>query len=312
MATTNPIPETIDYVAEYSGLLTSKLQTETVQGYLNALLERVQELEDSAMELRKGRYLKDMTGDRLDQRGELVGEYPRNGRTDAQYRQDIYNRIFINNSEGSMEDALSALEIITDATYVDVWNHYPASSIFVTNGSNIPSNLADIMTNICPVGVTEPVIALDPELDSLYCAEIDDDGLDERTYLAELYGSEVEDGLLTYAVDAEEVFLIDDAGFEIQYNLGGADTGDIYTHESIFIETGSMLDDQDNYLGFYTTEASYYNAYEHIYVQNDETTYYLSMDTLTQDNVAVEIEVPFYIGDSALGRCAEAVFATTK
>ena len=122
--------------------------------FLSVFLKQIQDLEDSNVDLDK--YSTDITlayGYQLDIIGKLLGIL-RKGRTDAQYREAIYFKIAINTGNGTPENCMQYLSNVTKASNINYWEHYPASVILETNGTNIPSNIPNTLDNITPAGVS--------------------------------------------------------------------------------------------------------------------------------------------------------------
>ena len=190
------IPQDEDIVERGLVRLASQFQDKPViESFLKVYLEKLEEVEQGFLQLLNERGISSAIGNQLDLIGKIVGE-SRLGRDDETYRSALYLRIFINNSEGTPEDVLSALKLITQATYVNMWEHYPASVHLLTNGTSIPDNLAETLKNVVPAAVSLPRIILDPYEDTFIPCELDDP--QDRGILTELSGAEVGFGFLIY------------------------------------------------------------------------------------------------------------------
>lgn len=122
--------------------------------YLSIFLSEVQALEDANTEFSNvSTSISVAEGYQLDIIGKLVGA-ERRGKSDAEYREEIYFRISINIGNGTSEDCLQYLSYVTQATNTRIWNHYPASVIMETNGTNIPLNIPNTLDNITMAGVS--------------------------------------------------------------------------------------------------------------------------------------------------------------
>src|SRR5688572_13994483 len=75
---------------------------------LSSYLNRVQELEDAAWDVRIKRFVDDAVGAQLDGIGRIVGEL-RQGRDDVTYRLFILARIRVNLSFGHADDVIDVL-----------------------------------------------------------------------------------------------------------------------------------------------------------------------------------------------------------
>jgi hypothetical protein len=168
------IPQDEDIVERGLIRLASQFQDKPIiESFLKVYLEKLEEVEQGFLQLLNERGISSAIGNQLDLIGKIVGE-SRLGRDDETYRDALYLRIFINNSEGTPEDVLAALKLITQATYVNMWEHYPASVHLLTNGTSIPNNLAETLKNVVPAAVSLPRIILDPYEDTFIPCELDD------------------------------------------------------------------------------------------------------------------------------------------
>lgn len=95
-----------------------------VQGILDTITSRIQELEDSIFDVIELRQLDNAEGTQLDFVGDLVGEL-RKGRADGAYREAIRLRIRVSRSQGRAEDVMQVVSLATngDFIYTEV---YPA------------------------------------------------------------------------------------------------------------------------------------------------------------------------------------------
>ena len=128
--------------------------SEKLKTFLGIFLNKVQELEDANIDLNNvSTNIATSYGYQLDIIGKLIGT-TRGGRSDKQYRDAIYFQISLNTGNGTPEDSIQYLSYVTEATKVGYWEHYPASVILETNGTNIPSNIPNTLDNITPAGVS--------------------------------------------------------------------------------------------------------------------------------------------------------------
>lgn len=168
------IPQDEDIVSLGLSRLASQFQDKPIiESFLSVYLEALEEVESGFLELLNGRGISTAIGNQLDLIGKIVGE-DRLGRDDETYRDALYLRIFINNSEGTPEDIMSALKLITQADRVAYWEHYPASVHLLTTGTSIPDELCEYLKNVVPAGVSVPRVILDPYEDTWVPCELED------------------------------------------------------------------------------------------------------------------------------------------
>jgi hypothetical protein len=109
-----PTKET-QHVATAQALLIDQFKSKTViQGYLNTLARRVQEIENVLWDIIELRRLDVATGIQLDSLGKLVGE-KRIGRSDVDYRTGIRLRIRVNRSKGRIVDVIDVAILASGA-----------------------------------------------------------------------------------------------------------------------------------------------------------------------------------------------------
>lgn len=155
------IPTASDLVTEGLDRLSSQFQeSPVITELLKAFLESIRDTEDGLLQLLSERGISTAIGVQLDLIGKIVNE-PRMGRGDEDYRQALYIRIFINNSEGTPNEILQALRISTQATRTDYWEHHPASFHLLSNGS-VNDATAKAMKMAAPAGVGDVLVYSDP------------------------------------------------------------------------------------------------------------------------------------------------------
>lgn len=129
-------------VEEGVGRLLYQFQSKPkIVSFLTATLNQIQESEDSKFDLLNGASIYTAIGERLDICGSIVGE-ERLGKTDTEYRNAILQRIAINTSNGTPNKLLQILQILTGATIIRLWEHYPANVIFYSN--NISGDMEQV------------------------------------------------------------------------------------------------------------------------------------------------------------------------
>lgn len=168
------LPTEDDIVERGLNRLASQFQGKPIiEAMLSIYLEELSLVRDDLFQLLNERGVSTAVGQQLDILGKIVNE-SRLGRGDDEYRDAIYLRIFINNSEGTPEDVMSALKLITQASRVAYWEHYPASVHLLTTGTSIPVDLCEYLKNVVPAGVSVPRVILDPYEDTWVPCELED------------------------------------------------------------------------------------------------------------------------------------------
>lgn len=140
--------------SEYTDLLPVQFSdSENLIKLLQIYLDQVEELNLAQQDLSLlSTNLETATGYQLDIIGNLLGA-KRNGADDEGFRDAIKFRISINTGSGTPEDVIGFLRTVTKATTTRYWEHYPASIVVETNGTDIASNLASTIDNVSPAGV---------------------------------------------------------------------------------------------------------------------------------------------------------------
>lgn len=127
-----PIPK--DIVTEGLGRILSVWEDKPIiRGLIESYLREVQITNDTYFLLLNNRDVFTAIGVQLDNIGAIVGQ-PRAGALDDEYRQNIFNRIAINKSDGTPDQVLNILSLITQANFVTLFEHFPASIHYFTDG----------------------------------------------------------------------------------------------------------------------------------------------------------------------------------
>lgn len=128
---------------------------------LSTFVEELQKLEYALQDTIVGRYLNYAVGDQLDIIGEIVGVAREIGETDADYRDDIFLKIAVNNSSGEAELLLAVARRLTRGDVIVLRELFPGKIVLYTNG--IPTfSVTDIssrLDNVAAAGVAVTVIA---------------------------------------------------------------------------------------------------------------------------------------------------------
>lgn len=132
---------------------TSQYQhADRLKGLAGVYADRVQSLEDAAYSLLTERWIDTAEGQQLDGLGDIVGE-DRRGREDAEYRDALITRIFLNSASGEPESVIRAINFLWGTGNVEFEEIYPAKvqiSLFET-----PATLRQLqgIRGVTPAGV---------------------------------------------------------------------------------------------------------------------------------------------------------------
>lgn len=143
------------HVAEALARFTEQFKNKpNFQKIVASFVERNQHVEDVSWEMYNARFLDNAADDRLDMIGAVVGE-SRNGKDDTTYRQYIAARIVINKSDGTADDSLHVLELITPAgSDYDITDVFPAAyRIRLYGYAGDFDTVFDIVRQVKPAGV---------------------------------------------------------------------------------------------------------------------------------------------------------------
>ncbi|MCG8433501.1 MAG: DUF2612 domain-containing protein [Gammaproteobacteria bacterium] len=121
-------PTAIDVIDTFlPKLLTQFKEKPNIEAILRVILKQVQDLEDAAFVLLTGTLLPNAVGNQLDRVGQIVGE-SRQGRGDADYRVGLSARILLNLSNGTIEELIAIVNVMTSGTaQIDVTEAFPAA-----------------------------------------------------------------------------------------------------------------------------------------------------------------------------------------
>jgi hypothetical protein len=188
---------------------------------------------------------------------DCVGSYvavSRNFDDDETYRARIKRRALIASSEGTPNQLLDLLSVTTEGA-TKIWEHYPVSASFSTNGLVIPSKLALYMQEASPATSGNVIVYLNPFNNCFIPSELGFDVLklanenrnpfitNNSEYIVVnslIYGGEEDEFSLlsefTYGIDnGSESYFPDGLGIlcEISYTSGGVTS---YNHSNILLD----------------------------------------------------------------------------
>lgn len=157
-----PFVNDINMVPEAQALTLSQFQDSPLfLGMIRAMITPLQDIQDTLYAILTQTYVSNAVGVALDSVGLYVG-IMRNGFTDAVFRLFIYVQIAINNSDGTPNEIIEIMELITGATNVLYSPYYPAAlSLQVNVNLNLylatiglsANRFVELIRSIIPVGV---------------------------------------------------------------------------------------------------------------------------------------------------------------
>ena len=138
----------------------------TMQGFVDALVNQVQELEGVYCDLEDKRLNIDLAeGVQLDLIGDLVGQ-PREGRTDPEYRIRLKARIIQNIAEGEPEVIIQVVKLISGATLVHLQDAGLGGFLIGINLTTLPEPAREELYQN-----TQLVAGAGIRLDWIYCSD---------------------------------------------------------------------------------------------------------------------------------------------
>ena len=125
-----------------------------IRALVETLVNQFQTVVNDAEELKTKRWIDTAEGVQLDGCGAIVGEL-RQGKNDEDYREAIKFRIFVNTSNGTAEDLIKGIRLLTFPDDVQYIEQYPATAMIFTNGPIISSGLQETIQDISPVAISD-------------------------------------------------------------------------------------------------------------------------------------------------------------
>lgn len=145
----------MDYSAIAQSRLTSQFaEKPLIKALAGAIVAPLQEIEAVANQLKEQRWIATAVGAQLDGAGYIVGE-SRAGRNDADYREAILFRIFVNTSNATPEDMIKALRYITKPDDIQYIEQYPATAMLFTDGPFVPKNIKSVIQDLAPAAISD-------------------------------------------------------------------------------------------------------------------------------------------------------------
>lgn len=144
-----------DYISIAQSRLTSIFHEKPlITALTGAMVSQLYDIELVADQLKNERWIDVAIGKQLDGCGEIVGE-PRLGRSDDDYRDAIYFRIFVNTSNATPNDLMQGLKFLTKPDNIQYIEQYPATAMLFTDGANIKSNIHLAIQDLAPAAISE-------------------------------------------------------------------------------------------------------------------------------------------------------------
>lgn len=198
----NNVERAIDLIPEkFKGKL-------SVEAFVETYSSGVQDVENLLTDILVNSEINEAEGRQLDILGDLFGE-SRKGRGDFDYRLGLKARIAVNTSNGTPDEILEILTILTGSPDVSIFEHYPsefavAATVTRNGGSlnaidNLPPNIRQSIKEAGPIGVGPATVIV---------------YLDDNALLGELG---IEDGTIEVNSDGTAYDLIDNEGDIIAY-----------------------------------------------------------------------------------------------
>lgn len=167
------IPTPKDYTQDaLDKLLWQYRDSPNIKAILEQPLEELELTQQETFNIINNFNIDDATDYLLDMVGKIVG-VNRRGREDPEFRDAIRLRILFNTSNGTPNKILQALAAATNATKVNIWEHYPLACTYYSNGDVQPSNLAEAIQAASPATCNNIVIFIDPDEDTFIPSELD-------------------------------------------------------------------------------------------------------------------------------------------
>ena len=162
-------PEQINHVEVALSRLPSVWKDKPImQGFITAFASNIQVIEELLFDMLNNRSVFTAIGAQLDVVGLLVG-VARLGRDDLDYRNAVFKQIAINNADGSTENILETVRLLTQVDGVYMWEH-PAASFFLLINGGYFDGLASTLDAISSAGVG--AVLLFDEADSFVPGEL--------------------------------------------------------------------------------------------------------------------------------------------
>lgn len=146
--------EITDYATRLVDLLVEQYELST--GFQRSIVgeaDQMQEIEGVLSDMMTAFYIDNAVGAQLDTVGSIVGE-DRLNRTDDDYRDGIYFRIFVNNSSGELEVIQEFTRyVVNGGSFAFAKELFPAKVAVLFDAVSIPANLTQLIDDVAAGGV---------------------------------------------------------------------------------------------------------------------------------------------------------------
>jgi hypothetical protein len=123
---------------------------ENIEKLVKIFSKEAQLLEDVVYQLLELRYLNNATGDQLDQIGKRLGII-RTSHSDEIFRTSIKVKALSKRNEGTTENVLELLRLISGDPNVSVYNFEPYGVVATYNSTCVPENRVEQLSSLFPV-----------------------------------------------------------------------------------------------------------------------------------------------------------------
>ncbi len=255
----------IDYIENHSFLARARLVQQDKESYnvtalLSALVNPLQEIEDSLQDLIYKRSLLKAKGTILDDFGTIVGE-ERGFRKDTEYRHAVLARIFINKGGGTASELITAIKLLFQTKNIEVTNLYPACfSVFIEQDVGELIGIKQVISSISPLGIGDFVVT----------ANVSGSGLFEF--------SECASAEFNFVTDAQDQF-------QVIQNVGSGESGESGEREDLSV-TSETVQEPKGAVGLSELSLCRYNLVIEggIYVVDKDATELVMVTSKTNDS----------------------------
>ena len=123
-----------------------------LEAFLNAVSNELQAFENASFELNSLLDIDTMEGAQLDGIGTIVVE-PRQGKSDAEYRVALRQKIAANAGSGEPESVIETFLLVTGSTVATYMEDYPAGFGIYGDAASYPSGSLEAVRDASPAGV---------------------------------------------------------------------------------------------------------------------------------------------------------------
>jgi hypothetical protein len=248
-------PKQINVIAQgLAKLLYQWRNSPNLTSFLTALLYQLHYVQQTYYQLLNERGLYTAAGAQLDIIGSIVGE-ERKGRTDSKYREAILTKISANRGSGTPSDVRAALRLLTNATNIKLFEHFPAATYIYANAYTSKATQAVVQTAHA-AGVRTRLMWTEDEANTVFPGVETDSGVsylidnDDENIIVDTSGGsfylQVESAVTTFGADHFTSLVPGATSYEVVDNKGKlVSLAPIYEVEA---QTGYIIDNNNNYI----------------------------------------------------------------